>query len=160
MDPFSIAAIIAAVVGAGVSIRQQQLAEDAANVNTAMEKDKARASERQAIREKRIKLAQVEQSSFNMGVSETSGALGAESSISSQFGSSAGLAARQQVGMNRLSDLQSQSNRLAMIGTAAQSVFRIGSVSGGFGATGGGAETVDPNSINSANNMDPFSIRT
>lgn len=154
---FEIAAIIAAVVGAAVQVRQQNIAEDAADVATAMEKDKARASERQAIREKRIKLAQVEQGSFNAGVSESAGAVGAGSSITSQFNASAGLAARQQMGFDSLNSLQEQSNRLATFNTAAQSVFKIASVSGGMGGTGSSGG-FDPNSMNSANNVDPFSI--
>lgn len=155
MGAFEVAMIITAIVGAGVAVKQQNIAEDAAKAQTAESNNQVQQSQRQAIREKRIKLAQVEQMSANSGTAASSGELGAVSSLETQSAANQNAAINATRTNSRLSSLQSQSNSLNMLNTAAQSVFKVASVSPVWG---GGGSTVDPNSQMSALNQDPFSV--
>lgn len=146
MGFFEVGMLIAAVIGAGVAVRNQQLAEDAQDASNATAKDQSRISTRQAIRERRIKMAQVEQASSNQGVGGSSGELGAASSIGAQFSTNAGFAAAQSTNRGIINDAQSQMNRNNLISTAAQSVFQIGSVSG--------AGANNPNVAGASNDLD------
>lgn len=146
MGAVEIGMLVVAIIGAGIQVRNQQLAEDAQNASNATAKDQERLSVRQSIRERRIKVAQVEQAASNQGASGSSGELGATSSIGAQFGANAGFAAAQGTNRGIVNNAQSQINRNNLISTAAQSIFQIGSVSG--------AGANNPNMAGASNDLD------
>ncbi len=127
MDPISIGLLVASMVtGVGTALYQQGQMEEAQDIQNAAAKDQARQTQRQAIRERRIKMAQTEQASENLGVSESSGELGAMSSLSAQSGIAAGFAASQQQNIFQLNRIQQRSQTAGLYGAAAQSIFNVG----------------------------------
>lgn len=133
-------AAVATVVGIRSRNEAQHAAEDAANAQRQAQSEQRAGNAAQAalerrnqIREQRVKAARIEQASMNTGVSGSSGELGAESSISTQFSSNVAfnLGAVQR-GANismfnqQAADANLRGQRAQIRNQNAQSLFQLG----------------------------------
>lgn len=118
------------------SSKANKAQKQASNEQRASNAQQAAMERRAQIREQRVKRARLLQSSENTGVSGSSGALGAESSLSSQLSSNVGFNVGQIASANRISEASqrasnnlNQANMWGQVGNLSTSIF---AASGGF----------------------------
>lgn len=137
----AIAVVALAVAGAATYSANRQAKKaaeaqrEASNINQASDRNKEADARRQQIREQRIRVAQVEQSAQNTGVSSSSGELGSLSALTTNAG--ANLASMS--GQGLANQGIAQQNQNALNAQVKQGTYQsIASVSSSiFGATSG-----------------------
>ena len=131
MGSFLIAGLIISALGTAASIVQGQMAaeeqEKAAEVQRSINASKQQREREQLLREARIKRAQVRQQAENQGAGESSGTLGAISSISNQAGSELGFLTQQGQAMSEISASKKRQASFEESSTTWGSVAKVGS---------------------------------
>lgn len=149
------AALVVGVVGGIQQYRQgrqaQKAADRAAEDQKAIQGEQranqareAAAERRRMARERRIRVAQVQQSAMNTGTDGSSGSLGAQSSIASNYGSNTGnhlgaLSSADRMGRyaqsaeNHMASARSHQNKSSMWGNISDFGFNTFNTAGGFG---------------------------
>lgn len=135
-------AIASLIIGAGSAHQQQQAASAAARSQkeaqrkqTAMEQTKLRESQRQQIRQERVRRAMIAQKAETLGVGEGSGIAGATGALRSLTGGAVGAQVGQTQAVQSISsDLQtaaSHRERAASFGALSQLSFNVFSATDG-----------------------------
>lgn len=137
----AVAVVSLAVAGASTYAANQQAKKsasaqkEASNISAASERNREADARRQQIREQRIRVAQVEQSAQNTGVTSSSGEIGSLSALSTNAG--ANLASMSGQGMANQGI--AQQNQAALNAQVKQGTYQaVGGFAGSlFGATSG-----------------------
>jgi hypothetical protein len=144
---FPIIALAAAVIGTGVSVassiqgtKAAKRAERARRGQEELEQARARL---QAIREARIRRAEIAQQAEAQGAATSSGAQGAQASIGTQLQANLGFIATSNRNAATISNAQLQANRAALIGQLGQSFAGLGQSIASFGQAQGQASAAN-----------------